>query len=63
VLVYNEQTATQLTLTIRAEAVAHLIPIVGVTETVQPSDARFQDWMNAELIDLQRALDSQAPGH
>jgi len=63
VLVYNEQTATQLTLTIRAEAVAHLIPIVGVTETVQPSDAHFQDWMNAELIDLQRALDSQAPGH
>src|SRR5437667_8841868 len=63
VLVYNEQTATQLTLTIRAEAIAHLIPIVGVTETVQPSDAHFQDWMNAELIDLQRALDSQAPGH
>jgi zinc/manganese transport system substrate-binding protein len=62
VLVYNEQTATQLTLTIRAEAVAHLIPIVGVTETVQPTDVRFQDWMNAELIDLQRALDSQAPG-
>src|SRR2546428_1705967 len=52
VLVYNEQTATQLTLTIRAEAVAHLIPIVGVTETVQPSDAHFQDWMTAELIDL-----------
>ena len=63
VLVFNGQTATKLTLTIKAEAVAHLIPIVGVTETVQPTDVRFQDWMNAELIDLQRALDSQAPGH
>jgi zinc/manganese transport system substrate-binding protein len=62
-LVYNEQTVTQLTQTIKAEAAAHLIPIVGVTETVQPSDVRFQDWMNAELIDLQNALNSQALGH
>src|SRR5438445_717396 len=31
---------------------------------VVSSDAAYsQDWMNAELIDLQRALDSQAPGH
>jgi len=63
VLVFNEQTATQLTLMLKAEAVAHLIPIVGVTETVQPTDIHFQDWMNAELIDLQRALDSQNYGH
>src|SRR2546425_4125702 len=63
VLVFNEQTATQLTLTIKAEAVEHLIPIVGVTETVQPTDIRFQDWMNAELIDLQRALDSHPYGY
>ena len=57
-LVFNEQTASKLTLTIKAEAAAHSIPIVGVTETVQPTDVRFQDWMNAELIDLQRALDA-----
>ncbi len=63
VLVFNGQTATKLTLAIKAEAAAHLIPIVGVTETVQPTDIRFQDWMNAELIDLQRALDAQALGH
>ena len=63
VLVFNEQTATQLTLMLKAEAVAHLIPIVGVTETVQPTDIHFQDWMKAELIDLQRALDSQNYGH
>jgi zinc/manganese transport system substrate-binding protein len=63
VLVYNEQTVTALTQTIVAEAGAHLIPIVRVTETVQPTDVRFQDWMNAELIDLYRALDAQALGH
>ncbi len=62
VLVFNGQTSTQLTIMLKAEAVAHLIPIVGVTETVQPTDIRFQDWMNAELIDLQRALDSQTYG-
>jgi len=58
VLVYNKQTITQLTQTIQAEAVAHQIPIVGVTETIQPTDVRFQDWMNSELIDLQNALNA-----
>src|SRR3989442_15499658 len=38
VLVFNEQTATKLTLMIKTEAVSHLIPIVGVTETAQPTD-------------------------
>jgi zinc/manganese transport system substrate-binding protein len=60
VLVFNQQTATDLTLTIKAEAVAHRIPVVGVTETVQPIDVRFQDWMYAELLDLQNALNAQA---
>jgi zinc/manganese transport system substrate-binding protein len=63
VLVYNQQTVTTLTQNIIQEASAHLIPIVRVTETVQPTDVRFQDWMNAELIDLQNALNAQAPGH
>ena len=63
VLVYNKQTITQLTQTIEAEAVAHHIPIVGVTETIQPTDVRFQDWMNSELIDLQNALNAQTYAH
>lgn len=63
VLVYNKQTVTPLTQTIQAEAFAHRIQIVGVTETIQPTDVRFQDWMNAELIDLQNALNTRAPGH
>jgi zinc/manganese transport system substrate-binding protein len=63
VLVYNQQTVTSLTQTIIQEAGAHLIPIVRVTETVQPTDVRFQDWMYAELIDLQNALNAESPGH
>jgi len=58
ILVYNKQTITQLTQTIQAEAAAHQIPTVGVTETVQPIDVRFQDWMNSELVDLQNALNT-----
>jgi zinc/manganese transport system substrate-binding protein len=63
VLVYNQQTVTTLTQNIIQEASAHLIPIVRVTETVQPTEVRFQDWMYAELIDLQNALSAQASGH
>ena len=63
VLVYNQQTLTALTQSIIQEAGAHLIPIVRVTETVQPTDVRFQDWMYAELVDLQKALNATTPGH
>jgi zinc/manganese transport system substrate-binding protein len=62
VLVYNEQTVTPLTSSMKALAAAQNIPIVGVTETIQPPDVSFQDWMNAELIDLQNALNAQALG-
>lgn len=62
VLVYNEQTVTPLTNTIKQLAAAANIPIVGVTETVQPPDTTFQVWMNAELIDLTNALNAGALG-
>ena len=62
VLVYNEQTVTPLTQSIKALAAAQGIPIVGVTETIQPPDIPFQDWMNAELITLQNALNAEALG-
>lgn len=62
VLVYNEQTVTPLTSNMKALAAQENIPIVGVTETIQPPDVSFQDWMNAELIDLQNALNAQALG-
>ncbi len=62
VLVYNEQTVTPLTQNIKALASQRGIPVVGVTETIQPPDVSFQDWMNAELLQLQNALNSQALG-
>jgi zinc/manganese transport system substrate-binding protein len=62
VLVYNEQTVTPLTESIKALAAKEGIPIVGVTETIQPSDTSFQDWMNAQLLSLQNALNAQALG-
>jgi len=62
VLVYNEQTVTPLTQSMKALAAQEGIPVIGVTETIQPPDATFQEWMNAELIDLQNALNAQALG-
>jgi hypothetical protein len=34
------------------------IPVVGVTETIQPPDASFQQWQLGELNDLQNALNA-----
>ncbi len=62
VLVYNEQTVTPLTESIKALAASKDIPIVGVTETIQPPDVAFQVWMNAECLALQNALNAQALG-
>jgi zinc/manganese transport system substrate-binding protein len=60
VLVYNEQTITATTNDLKIEATQDYIPVVAVTETIQPPDVSFQDWMNAELIQLQNALNQQA---
>jgi zinc/manganese transport system substrate-binding protein len=60
VLVYNVQTSTNVTNGIRQIAAQQNIPVVGVSETLQPVDATFQDWQLAELITLQNALNSSA---
>lgn len=62
VLVYNEQTVTPITLTMKKLAGDANIPVVGITETIQPSDTLFQDWMSAELINLQNGLNAQVLG-
>src|SRR6266550_4155706 len=49
VLVYNKQTATALTTSIRELAARNHIPVVGVTETIQPQGATFQKWFSGEL--------------
>ena len=58
VLVYNRQTSTAVTTNIKKIATNQAIPIVGVTETIQPPGATFQEWFGAELLDLQNALNA-----
>lgn len=61
-LVYNEQTVTPLTSSMKVLATEQNIPVVGVTETIQPPNTSFQDWMNAQLIEIQNGLNAQALG-
>jgi zinc/manganese transport system substrate-binding protein len=63
ILVYNEQTVTPLTTQMKKLAAEQNIPVVGVTETIQPPDVPFQTWMNAELLELQNGLNAGALGH
>src|ERR1700694_939001 len=60
VLVYNVQTATAVTTNIKHMAAAADIPVVGVSETLQPESVTFQDWQLAQLITLENALNSDA---
>jgi len=62
VLVYNEQTVTQLTQTIKLLAATYEIPTIGVTETIQPPGTSFQAWMHDELDILYNNL-NPALGH
>ena len=62
VLVYNQQTVTPLAEGIKKLAAGQGIPVTGITETVQPPDASFQEWMDAELISLENALNAKALG-
>jgi zinc/manganese transport system substrate-binding protein len=62
VLVYNEQTVTPLTENMKKLAADEGIPVIGITETIQPPDTSFQDWMNAQLINLENALNANTLG-
>jgi zinc/manganese transport system substrate-binding protein len=55
VLVYNEQTVTPITESMKSLAAQNQIPVTAVTETM-PLNTTFQNWMGAELISLQNAL-------
>jgi zinc/manganese transport system substrate-binding protein len=59
VLVYNVQTATAVTTNIEHLAAAQDIPVVGVSETLQPETVTFQDWQLSQLITLENALNSR----
>jgi zinc/manganese transport system substrate-binding protein len=56
VLVYNVQTTTAVTTTVKALAASHHIPGVGVSETLLPENLTFQDWQLKQLMSLEAAL-------
>ena len=56
VLVYNTQTSTPITENLKQMATKNSIPVVGISETVEPPTARFQDWQTRQLNSLQAAL-------
>ena len=64
-LVYNNQTVTDVTTNMQGIAIRYHVPIVGITETIVPPTEPFQDWMNAELTSIQTALQqvTAATGH
>jgi zinc/manganese transport system substrate-binding protein len=59
VLVYNTQTSTPITDNLKQLATQNGIPVVGISETVQPATASFQDWQTRQLNSLQAALSRQ----
>jgi zinc/manganese transport system substrate-binding protein len=59
VLVYNGQTSTPITENLKQLAGKNSIPVVGISETVEPAAASFQDWQLRQLSSLQAALSRQ----
>lgn len=60
VLVYNIQTATAVTTNLKQLAAQQDIPVVGISETIEPPDATFQEWQDAQFVTLQDALNASA---
>lgn len=59
-LVYNEQTVTSLTTSIRQLAASSGVPVVGVSETLRPPGTSFQDWQTFQLTAIFNALSTAA---
>lgn len=57
VLVFNRQNSTPDTDAIRQKALAAGIPVVNVTETLDPANVSFQEWQDAQLQYLLQALE------
>jgi len=58
VLVYNNQASTSVTTNLKQLAQQKSIPLVGVSETLQPLEATFQNWQLTQLTALESALSS-----
>ena len=55
-LVYNTQTSTSITENLKQLAVRNGIPVVGISETIQPTGTSFEDWQVAQLNSIKSAL-------
>jgi zinc/manganese transport system substrate-binding protein len=62
VLVFNAQTVTPLTNSMKAIGEENNVSVMSVTETIVPPTATFQAWMGGELNALYVALDANALG-
>jgi zinc/manganese transport system substrate-binding protein len=62
VLVYNLQTVTPITTTIKGLAATHNVTTTFVTETIQPQNTSFQEWMFGEYDNLENALNANQLG-
>lgn len=56
-LVYNKQTVTPLTTSMQKIAENHNLPVVAISETVQPANTTFQAWMSNQVSDIKKALE------
>ena len=62
ILVYNEQTVTPITESMKKIATDQKIPTVGISETIQPPNISFQDWMSGQLLAIENALKISTSG-
>ena len=60
ILVYNKQTVTPITIKMRQLAQQNNIPVIGVTELIEPSNQTFEGWMSAQLNNILNGLNSSA---
>ncbi len=60
-LVYNTQTVTALTESMKNLALSRQIPVIGVSEIIQPPEASFQTWMGGQVARIQQALQAKNP--
>jgi zinc/manganese transport system substrate-binding protein len=58
VLLYNGQVTSPATDAVKQLAQKSGVPVVGVTETLPPSDKDFQDWQLRQITELTSALGS-----
>jgi zinc/manganese transport system substrate-binding protein len=62
VLVYNVQTVSPITTSVEDLAPQNNVTVTFVSETIQPPDTSFQDWMFGEYNQLENALNAYQLG-